>query len=168
VALDILPHGLALACRLLEVRLAEASWQVGAGTAGELRATTDAGGASVMLAVSMRARPTENSLTIRCDLGTVRANLFHGYATIERGTPSRLDKLGRPIVGSLQTLGTAVHNLGSRAARAEPAYPGLRELVRRFHRACAARAPSPITVDESLDVARARDSIAVLRRHTIV
>ena len=167
VALDILPHGLALASRLLEVRLAESSWQVGVGPAGEVRATADAGGASVMLAVSMRARPTENSLTIRCDLGTARANLFHGYATIERGTPSRLDKLGRPIVGSLQTLGTAVHNLGARALRAEPAYPGLRELVRRFHRACVARAPSPITVDESIDVARARDRIAALRHHAV-
>ena len=36
---------------------------------------------------------SENALIIRCDGGTVRANLFHGYATIERGAPSRIDKI---------------------------------------------------------------------------
>ena len=167
VALDILPHGLALAGRLLGARLAEASWQVGAGPAGEVRAATDVGETSVMLAVSMRARPTENSLVVRCDRGTVRANLYHGFATMERGAPSRLDKIGRPIVASVQTLGTTLANLGARAARGEPAYPGLRELVRRFHIACAARAQSPITVDESIDVARARDSIAAMRARVV-
>src|SRR5678816_1924030 len=96
------------------------------------------------LSVSMRARPTENSLTIRCDGGTVRANLFHGYATIERGAPSRLEKLGRPFAGSTQALGAAAANLVARAVRREPAYPGLRELVRRFHLASAQSGPSPI------------------------
>jgi len=164
VALDILPHGLALAGRLLEARLARVSWHVGTGPAGELRALADVGDTSVMLAVSMHARPTENSMTVRCDLGTIRANLYHGYATIERGMPSRIDKVGRPIVGSVLTLGAAFQNLGLRAARGETAYPGLRELVRRFHRACAGQEASPITVEDSIDVARARDSISVARR----
>ena len=167
VAVDILPHGLALAGRLLGARLAEVPWAVGGGPAGEIRATADVGDSSVMLAVSMRARPTENSLVVRCDGGTVRANLYHGYATIERGTPSRLDKIGRPIVGSLQTLGTSIQHLATRAARRESAYPGLRELVRRFHRACAGGGASPIAVEESLDVARARDSIAAQRRRLL-
>jgi predicted dehydrogenase len=163
VALDILPHGLALARRLLGVPLAHASWRVGQGPAGEIRAATDAGGASVAFMVSMRSRPTENSLTIRCDGGTVRANLFHGYATIERGVPSRLDKVGRPFITASQGFGAATGNLVGRAIRREPAYPGLRELVRRFHLACAKLGPSPISVDESIDVARARDSIVARR-----
>ena len=164
VAIDILPHGLALAGRLLAASMGGVSWHVGGGPAGEIRATAEVGDVSVMLAVSMRARPTENALTIRCDRGTVRANLFHGYATIERGTPSRMDKIGRPVTGSMLTLGTAVANLGARALRREPAYPGLRELVSRFHRACEGQGLSPITVEESIDVARARDSIASPRR----
>ena len=164
VALDILPHGLALAGRLLGARLADVPWQVGARSAGEIRAMADVGDTSVMLAVSMRARPTENALVLRCDLGTVRANLYHGYATIERGAPSRMDKMARPFLGALGTLGTALSNLGARAARGESAYPGLRDLVHRFHGACAARKPSPITVDESIDVARARDMILAARR----
>ena len=167
VALDILPHGLALAGRLLGSPVAGVTWQVGGEGAGELRAMAQVGGASVMLAVSMRARPTETSLTLRCDLGTVRANLFHGYATIERGSPSRVDKVSRPFVGSALTLGAALENLGRRAVSREPAYPGLRELVRRFHRACASRGASPISVEESIDVARARDSIAAVRRRGI-
>jgi predicted dehydrogenase len=160
VAIDILPHGLALARRLLPAALADVTWQVGQGPPpGEIRATGVLAGASVTITVSMRSRPTENSLTLRCDHGTVRANLFHGYATIERGTPSRLDKLGRPIVGSTLVLGAAIGNLVSRAVRREAAYPGLTELVRRFHLACARLGPSPISVEESVDVARARDAI---------
>jgi predicted dehydrogenase len=164
VALDILPHGLALARRLLAAPLAGADWRVGQGASGEIRAMADVADASVMLAVSMRARPTENSLTLRFDGGTVRANLFHGYATIDRGSPSRLDKVGRPFVSSTQTLGAAIGNLVERAVRREPAYPGLRELVRRFHLACTQLGPSPISVEESLDVAHARDSIRDARR----
>jgi hypothetical protein len=121
-----------------------------------------------MLAVSMRARPTENSLVVRCDLGTVRANLYHGFATIERGAPSRVDKVGRPFVASVLTLGAALQNLGGRAVRGESAYPGLRELVRRFHLACVGQGSSPISVEDSLDVARARDTIGSLRRRAEV
>jgi hypothetical protein len=93
----------------------------------------------------------------------VRANLFHGYATLERGAPSRLDKVGRPFLGSTAALGAAAANLVGRAMRRESAYPGLRELVRRFHLACAGLGPSPISADESIDVARARDAIIHLR-----
>ncbi|MFL5620545.1 MAG: Gfo/Idh/MocA family protein [Gemmatimonadaceae bacterium] len=159
VALDILPHGLALVRRLLSSSMADLEWRVGQGPPGEIRVMADVAGVSVMLAVSMRARPTENSLILRCDGGTVRANLFHGYATIERGAASRIDKVGRPFVGSAQALSAAIGNLVGRAVRREPAYPGLRELVRRFHLACARQGPSPISVEESLDVTRARDSI---------
>jgi predicted dehydrogenase len=163
VALDILPHGLALARRLIGPSVATAEWIVGGGPPGELRAVADAGETSVVLGVSMHARPTENSLTVRCDRGTIRANLFHGFAIVERGAPSRLDKIGRPIVGSAQALGAAIGNLTGRAVRGELAYPGLRELVRRFHAACAAGGSSPVSVEESIDVARGRDSIAAKR-----
>jgi predicted dehydrogenase len=159
VAVDILPHGLALARRLIRASVGDVEWGVSGGSPGEIRAMADVAGTSVMLAVSMRARPTENALTARCDRGTVRANLFHGFATIERGRHSRLDKLGRPFLVSAQAMGAAMGNLAHRIVRREPAYPGLRELVRRFHLACAIQAPSPISVDESIDVARARDTI---------
>jgi predicted dehydrogenase len=162
VARDILPHGLALARRLLGPSFADTTWAV-VGGPGELRAQTSVDTATIMLAVSMRARPTENSLTVRCDGGTVRANLYHGFATIERGAPSRADKALRPFVGSSLALGAAAANLAGRALSAEPAYPGLRELVRRFHHAVAHTGLSPIGADESIDVSRLRDRIASMR-----
>jgi len=163
VALDILPHGLALGRRLLGAPFASATWHVSDGPAGELRAIGEFGETSVLLSVSMRARPTENSLVLRADLGSVRANLFHGFATVERGSPSRRDKVLRPLAGSALTLGVATGNLLRRAVRGESAYPGLRELVRRFHLAVAREGTIPITVAESIDVARARDIIALAR-----
>ncbi|HET9796580.1 MAG TPA: Gfo/Idh/MocA family oxidoreductase [Gemmatimonadaceae bacterium] len=162
VARDILPHGLALARRILGRAVAEASWSV-AGSAGELRALASLGATTIVLSVSMRARPTENSLIIRCDGGTVRANLYHGFATIERGAPSRIDKALRPFAESSLILGAAAANVAWRALSAEPAYPGLRALVRTFYRAVAQGAPSPIGVDESIDVAHMRDVISAER-----
>jgi predicted dehydrogenase len=162
VARDILPHGLALARRILGRAVAEASWSV-AGSAGELRALASLGETTIVLSVSMRARPTENSLIIRCDGGTVRANLYHGFATIERGAPSRIDKALRPFAESSLILGAAAANVAWRALSAEPAYPGLRALVRTFYRAVAQGAPSPIGVDESIDVAHMRDVISAER-----
>lgn len=163
VALDILPHGLALARRLLDVPLATLAWTVGHGTGGELRLTADSGATSIMLVVSMRARPTENSLTIRCEKGTVRADLFHGFSTIDKGSATRWDKIGRPFLSSSNVLGAATANLLGRAARGEPAYPGLRELVQQFHLATTGAGREPISVDESIDVCRVRDIVAELR-----
>ena len=166
VARDVLPHGLALARRILGPATAATPWFV-RGSGGELRAVASVGETTIMLAVSMRARPTENSLTVRCDGGTVRANLYHGFATIERGVPSRTDKALRPFVGSSLAIGAAAANIGSRILRAELAYPGLRELVGRFHRAATEGGPSPIGVEESIDVARMRDAVVAERLRSL-
>ena len=163
VARDILPHGLALARRLLGAAWIESGWYIAPGPAGEIRASTACGAASISIMVSMSARPTENSLTIRCDGGTIRANLYHGFASLERGTPSRLDKLARPFAGAALVLGAATSNLALRAVRGESAYPGLRELVARFYRATTGDVASPISAAESIDVARARDRLVGAR-----
>jgi predicted dehydrogenase len=159
VARDILPHALALARRLLGTGWLESGWYIAPGIAGEIRASTSYGPTSLSIMVSMSARPTENSLTIRCDRGTVRANLYHGYAVLERGEVSRLDKVARPFAGAALVLGAATSNLARRAVRAESAYPGLRELIARFYRATTGACESPIGAAESIDVARARDRL---------
>lgn len=163
VARDILPHGLALARRLLGASWLESGWYIAPGAAGEIRASTTSEFTSISIMTSMSARPTENSLTIRCDRGTVRANLYHGYASLERGTPSRLDKLTRPFAGAALVLGAATSNLARRAARGESAYPGLRELVARFYRATTGACEPPIGAQESIDVAHARDRLVGAR-----
>jgi predicted dehydrogenase len=159
VARDILPHGLALARRLLGAGWLDAGWYVAPGKAGEIRATTWCGATSISIMVSMHARPTENSLTLRGDSGTIRANLYHGFATLEQGPPSRFDKVSRPFTGATLVIGAAVGNLARRTVRGESAYPGLRELVERFHRATTGAGEPPITAAESIDVARARDRL---------
>jgi predicted dehydrogenase len=163
VARDILPHGLALARRLLGAASLTSEWSHAAGSPGELRATTSRGATSLSLVVSMHARPTENSLTLRCDGGTIRANLYHGFATLERGVPSRFEKLARPFTGASLVLAAAAANLARRTARGEPAYPGLRELVARFHLATTGASQPPVSASESIDVARARDSLLEMR-----
>jgi hypothetical protein len=90
----------------------------------------------------------------------VRGDLFHGFATVDRGQPSRWNKIGSPFVASGRVFGAAGLSLLGRATRNEPAYPGLRELIDRFHRAAAGRGEPPISVAESLDVARLRDRVA--------
>jgi predicted dehydrogenase len=159
VARDILPHGLALARRLLGAGWLESGWYIAPGEPGEIRASTTSGSTSISLMVSMRARPTENSLTIRCEGGTVRANLYHGYASLERGSVSRLDKLARPFAGAALVVRAATANLARRTLRGESAYPGLRELIARFYRATKEGSPSPISAAESIEVARARDRL---------
>jgi predicted dehydrogenase len=163
VARDILPHGLALARRLLGTGWLDSGWYIAPGEPGELRASTTCGSTSISMMVSMRARPTENSLTIRCDGGTIRANLYHGYGSLERGHVSRLDKLARPFAGAALVLGAASSNLARRALRAEAAYPGLRELVTRFYRATMGACEPPISAAESIDVSRARDRLVGAR-----
>lgn len=165
VALDILPHGLALAGRLLGRELASCDWTVSGGPHGEIRAMTQAGQTSLMLVVSMASRPTENSLTARCDDGTIRVDLFHGFASVERGGASRLDKIARPFKSSAGLFTSATVNLLKRGMRGEPAYPGLRELVRRFYLATQQHTESPIAVREAIDVGRVRDTIATARAH---
>jgi predicted dehydrogenase len=164
VARDILPHGLALARRLLGRSWLDCGWYIASSDAGEIRATTSGGPTSISLMVSMRARPTENSLTIRCDRGTIRANLYHGFASLERGEPSRFEKLSRPFAGAALVFGAATGNLARRALRGETAYPGLRELVTRFYRATIDRSDSPISASESIEVARARDRLIGARQ----
>jgi predicted dehydrogenase len=163
IALDILPHGLALTRRLLDRELVLSHWAVGDGPAGEIRVMARVGLASVMIAVSMGSRPPENSMTVRCMRGTVRAELFHGFASVHRGSTSRLGKVGRPFVQATGVLAAASMNLVGRAIRREPAYPGLRRLVHDFYLATAGRANVPISPAESIDVARVRDAIADAR-----
>lgn len=159
VASEILPHPLALTTRILARPLAEASWQVQHPAAGELRASAAVGASSVSILISMRGRPTRNTLRITAERATVHLDLFHGFAVFEGGAVSRGRKILHPFALSGRTLLAAGTNLAARALRAESAYPGLRELVRRFYEAVRRGGESPITARETVDVAAARDAI---------
>jgi predicted dehydrogenase len=156
VALDILPHGLALAARFCSTPIAEGDWRLRHAAPGELLVDGLVGGVSVSVHVSMGGRPPVNQLRLVAERGTMHADLFHGFAYAELGTASRSGKITRPFVSAIRQGAAAAGNLLWRVVRAEPAYPGLRELVRRFYAAADGQMPSPISPAETLAVAEVR------------
>jgi predicted dehydrogenase len=159
VAFDILPHPLSLVARLLGTQFADIEWQVGRAAAGELRLSGVASGVTAGMVVSMSGRPTLNVLRVVAERASVSSDLFHGFATVERGTVSRVRKVLRPLSTSTVNIAAAVGNLGSRLLEGEYAYPGLRELVRRLYLAVAENGASPISAADALAVAAARDQM---------
>ncbi|MGH7617582.1 MAG: Gfo/Idh/MocA family protein, partial [Gemmatimonadaceae bacterium] len=114
VAADILPHPLSLFSSILDRPVAPLAWSVQRSSSGELRASSVAGDATLSLLVSMAGRPTANTLRVIGARGTVHADLFHGFAVVERGTVSRSRKITHPFVFAGATLGVAANNLARR------------------------------------------------------
>lgn len=156
---DILPHPLALFSRLAPGDVDELDWSVSRPAPGELRALAHSSGTSFEITISTRGRPTRAGLEVVGTQASARADLFHGFAVVERGAPSRVRKAARPFTVAGATLAHAGGNLALRAWRRETAYPGLRELVLRTYQAIATGAPAPIDRRETLAVASARDRI---------
>ena len=162
VALEIVPHALALAERLAPGSLDAMEWAVAEPRPGELRVLADGGGLSLAVTISMAARPTRNGVTVLGTLASAELDLFHGFAVVDRARADRRWKIARPFVVGRRLVGAATVNLARRAARGERAYPGLRELVRRFHAAAQSGGAPPIAPGETIAVARARDRITKL------
>lgn len=156
---EILPHPLSLFARLEPSSLGELAWHVARPGRGELRAIAVVGELSLELAITSNGRPTRTELEVIGTRATGLADLFHGFATFDRGRATRVDKVARPVTRGLKTLGASTANLTSRAVRRESAYPGLRELVVRTYDALRASGPPPVGPDETIAVASARDRI---------
>jgi hypothetical protein len=164
VAFEILPHPLALICRLVSTEVDAITWHVRRPRDGELRADGVLADVAVSILISTHGRPTTNSLRLIAERGTARIDLFHGFGTIAAGTATRGAKITRPFLSAGATVSAATTNLARRGLRRESAYPGLRELVRRFYLAAADGSASPISPEETLAVATAGDRIAQLLR----
>jgi predicted dehydrogenase len=159
VAADILPHPLSLLRRLIGPAFASIDWSVTKGGTGELRAAGAWGHATVGILVSMHGRPTRNAARIVCEGGTWHVDLFHGFAWREDPRVSRGRKITRPFRASLGAGVAATANLARRLLAREPAYPGLRTLAAGFWDAVRAGGPPPISAEEIIDVAVARDAL---------
>lgn len=159
LAADIVPHVLALFQYLLPGCLDSVEWLARRPAPGELRALGQTQHVSLMINISTSGRPTRNILAIMGQRGSVHIDLFHGFAVFEKGTVSRTQKILRPFHHSMCTFTLAALNLAARAWRNEPAYPGLRELIRASYAAIRDGTPAPISPDEVLSVARARDRL---------
>jgi predicted dehydrogenase len=156
---EILPHPLSLFARLTPLDVGELDWRVTRPAAGELRALAVAGETSLEIVLTAHGRPTSTTLEVMGTEGTARADLFHGFATVDRGRTTRATKLAGPFARSTRTLVGAGVNLAARTIAWETAYPGLRELVRRTYAAIADGSEPPITPAETVAVALARDRI---------
>lgn len=153
VAMEILPHALSLAARLCPERITRGSWTARRPSNGELVVGATVGDVGVSARISMNGRPPVNQLRLVAEHGTVILDLFHGFSIVDRSRSySRAGKIARPFVHATRLGVTAAGNLAWRAMRREPAYPGLRELVKRFHTAARDGGPSPITPEETMDV----------------
>jgi predicted dehydrogenase len=159
---EVLPHPLSLVAMLARTPVAGLTWQVAHPAPGEFRAMAIVGDAIADLAISAHGRPTENLLRVVADRGSATLDLFHGYAVRHAPKVSRTAKVARPFVVSGRNLRAASVNLVRRAARREPAYPGLRELVRAFYAAVERRGPPPIDPNDIRDVAAARDRLLAM------
>lgn len=164
LSIDTLAHPLSLASRIVPDGLAGVEWSVTRASPGELQAIGAQAALSLSIQVSTRGRPTVSSLRVTGDRRTAEADLFHGFVSFDEVELSRQGKIVHPFSSSARTLAAAAVNLARRAARRESAFPGLRELVRRFYSAVKLKQPAPIGSDESLDVAAARDAIVAAFR----
>ena len=156
---DILPHPLALFSRLTSAELSHLEWTALRPAPGELRALADDGETTFEIVISTRGRPTRATLDVLGTRASAHADLYHGFAVVERGPGTGVGKVTRPFTLAGATLGRAGTNLTRRALAREVAYPGLRELVQRTYDAIATGSPAPIPEHETMAVATARDAI---------
>jgi predicted dehydrogenase len=163
IALEILPHFLSLTRLFVHGGLDGIEWTVSRPRAGELSVAGEAEGVAIHLLISMSGRPPANLWTVIGSRATGRADLFHGHAVIEPGGTSRAWKVARPFAVAGVGLAGAAGNLLGRAARRQPAYPGLRELIAAFHAAAAMDGENPIPPEETMEVARAMERISAQR-----
>lgn len=168
VVADILPHPLSMVQKLLpSVELAALEWSCVRPAPGEWVITAPIEGAAIVVQLSTNGRPTRFMTRVTADGGSVELDNFHDFAVAWPGTVSRAAKIVQPFLRSGLGLAAAGWNLAARAARRESAYPGLRTLVREFYRAVEnpAAVPPPITAEQSIAVAEARDRIIALAGH---
>ena len=157
---EILPHPFSVLRRLWPQAPWEPHrWFVSRPRSGELLVGGEYAGALLSLLVSMHARPTCFEMTVYGRHGSIALDFFHGFAIRHDGKVSRLRKILRPFATSLKLFGAASINLIARGTRAEAAYPGLRALTQAFYTAVRGAGPCPISAEDAVAVAVARDAI---------
>ena len=156
---DILPHPLSLMERFFPGILGEVEWSHFRTGDGESRIVGTARAISISILVSLHGRPTEASLRLTGTKGSVRLDLFHGYAVTETGAVSRGNKILHPFTLAARSFWAAGRNLAGRAVRNVPAYPGLPRLIADFYQAVDGGGDSPLSPRQVMELARVRDGL---------
>jgi predicted dehydrogenase len=161
---DIIPHPLSVLQRLRPgITLDASQWSGVHSRDGELQIIGNADGVSISIYVSMNARPTRCEMELFCENGRIYLNLFHGYAIIERGGVSRIQKVIQPFRYALKELFVAGWNITKRGLTWDFAYPGLTRLIEDFYKAVTTSEALPVSAADALAIAVVRDDIT--RRH---
>lgn len=162
---EVLPHPLSIVQALLPGGLDEAEWIPRSPQPGELLLQGQVRDISVNVTLSLASRPTENSLRLRGEDGTWVIDLFHGYGYFLPGGVSRSRKIRMPFEQACRSVFHATKNLTLRSLHREPAYPGLRSLIREFHGAIRNEGDSPIDLECVLKIAQAQETILSASTH---
>ncbi len=158
VLTEIVPHSVSLLSRVVP-GFDVASLDLRVFDDDELVLAGNTGSTQLDVFISLRGRPTRNELEAIGTDGSAWADLFGGYSVFENGRVSRVAKIGRPFRLGSSMVGRAGVNAAVRASRWEPAYPGLRELIREFHEAAASGGEPPIARAETLATAELIDAV---------
>jgi nucleoside-diphosphate-sugar epimerase/predicted dehydrogenase len=172
--IDVLPHPLYSLVAALEWMAPDDDVHVRAcvADAHAVDAVLVCGPVRGRLHVSLTARPVSSTLTVVGHEGAVRADFIRGnvWGTRNPGT-SPLEKLVNPLVhGALEAV-TASTGVVRRVATGA-AYPGLAEMIARFHRAVRTNGVSPTAPTHLVRVAGLHETIAAevhaaVRRHRV-
>jgi len=155
LVLEILPHPVSLFRAVLGRGPAAAAWEVVSAGDDELELVGSRDGVRLRVDIALHARPTRNELVLTGAAGTARVDLFHGYVVFETGGTSRAAKATAPLRAGTRLLWASGSNLARRAFAREPAFPGLRELIRRFYASITNDAPAPVEAEEMVEAAAA-------------
>lgn len=157
ILLEILPHSTSLLHNFFadkdEGIFDINSWNLVQFTDYDLELSGEYQNTGISIVLSLRGRPTCNELRIVGTDATAYLDLFHGYGLLELGRVSRQAKIIKPFRLGTQILVNASSNFIHRTLRTEPAYPGLRELIKRFYQTIATDIPPPISTTEILTAA---------------
>jgi len=160
IASEILPHPLSVLRKLWPNAVWEPErWFVTHSRPGELLVSGEYAGALLSLLLSMHARPTCFDMMVYGGRGAIQFDFFHGFAVRHDGRATRMRKIALPFTAAAKLFSTASGNLLGRAVRGEAAYPGLRRLIQAFYAATRGEIPPPISAEEAIAVAGARDAI---------
>ncbi|MBW8041918.1 MAG: Gfo/Idh/MocA family oxidoreductase [Planctomycetes bacterium] len=159
IAADILPHPLSLMQSFVPGGVSSEEWNVVHPEHGDLRISCNMAEVTMSIFISMNARPTECSLKIVGTDGAIHIDLFHGYSFLESGKVSRTRKILHPFSFSASKFFSATVNLSRRIVQRESAYPGLYKMINSFYRSVLTHSKCPISDEDTLAVAIARDKL---------
>jgi predicted dehydrogenase/nucleoside-diphosphate-sugar epimerase len=154
-AVDILPHPLySLVAAMERFSPREGPVELAWAEAGpaDVHAMLRRGPVMGRLSVSLRARPVASTLAIVGAKGSLTADFVRSivFGAANPGTDA-LEKILNPMVEGLQLVTRTTRSLAHRL-RSGISYPGLAELIGRFHQAVASAATSPVSPEHLLRV----------------